>query len=242
MTLWTNTIERMRVDQNGNVGIGTTAPAAKLHVLNVYDTNNTTALNLFYQSTWGTAAYASGFRFMDIASTEGGKILELNGYGMGIGCDPPAYLSPDKLYVNGNVAIGTSNSQGYKLAVNGNVIATSMTVKAYANWPDYVFKPTYKLPTLTEVKTYIEQNHHLPDVPSAADVEKNGLNLGEMNKVLVEKVEELTLYLIEKDKQLADQQKINQVVKQQSDLLKSQQKQIDELRESLNNKKNKKTK
>lgn len=68
--------------------------------------------------------------------------------------------------------------------------------------PDYVFKPTYHLPTLTEIKTYIDQNHHLPEVPSAEQVANDGLKLGEMNTLLLKKVEELTLYLIEKDQQV----------------------------------------
>ena len=99
--------------------------------------------------------------------------------------------------------------KGYKFAVNGRAIATSMTGKLYASWPDFVFKPTYRLRSLNDVKTFIDKNHHLPDVPSAAEVEKDGLNLGEMNAVLLKKVEELTLYLIEKDKQ--DKQKQAQI-------------------------------
>jgi hypothetical protein len=104
----------------------------------------------------------------------------------------------------GNVSIGTTDSKGYKFAVNGNAIATSMTVKLYANWPDYVFKRNYQLPSLTDVKTYIDQNQHLPDMPSETEVAKDGINLGEMNKLLLKKVEELTLYLIEKDKQMEE--------------------------------------
>jgi len=67
-------------------------------------------------------------------------------------------------------------------------------------WPDYVFKKDYKLMPLQEVKSYIDQNHHLPDMPTASDVEKDGLNLGDMNKLLTKKMEELTLYLIEQEK------------------------------------------
>lgn len=73
-------------------------------------------------------------------------------------------------------------------------------------WSDYVFDKDYQLPTLEAVKTFIDKNHHLPDVPSATNMIKDGLDVGEMNKLLIKKVEELTLYLIEKDKQLKDQQ------------------------------------
>jgi hypothetical protein len=224
---WGTMVEKMRISSMGNLGIGTTAPTAKLHILNTYDLNNGTGLKLFYQGSWGTPDYASNFRFVDIASTEGSKILQVNGYGMGVGCDPPAYLSPDKLYINGNVGIGTTDPKGYKLAVNGSAIATSMTVKLYANWPDYVFKKDYQLRPLTEVKTYINQNQHLPEMPSEEQIIKEGLNLGEMNKLLTKKVEELTLYLIEKDKEMkdlresedAEARRINKQLKEQQLLL-----------------------
>jgi hypothetical protein len=107
----------------------------------------------------------------------------------------------------GNVGIGTTNTQGYKLAINGGAIATAMTVKLYGNWPDYVFKKAYNLPSLTDVKTYIEQNHHLPEMPSETEVAANGINLGELNKLLLKKVEELTLYLINKEEINDNQQR-----------------------------------
>jgi hypothetical protein len=107
---------------------------------------------------------------------------------------------------NGNVAIGTTDPQGYKLAVNGTIHTKEVKVDL-TGWPDYVFKPTYKFPSLTEVKTYIDQNQHLPDMPSEVEVAKNGINLGEMNKLLTKKIAELTLYLIEKDKEVREQQK-----------------------------------
>jgi hypothetical protein len=107
---------------------------------------------------------------------------------------------------NGNVAIGTTDPQGYKLAVNGTIHTREVKVDL-TGWPDYVFKPQYKLPSLTEVQTYIEENQRLPDMPSAQEVEKNGVNLGGIVKVQTKKIEELTLYLIEKDKEVKEQQK-----------------------------------
>jgi len=106
-------------------------------------------------------------------------------------------------YFAGNVVIGTNAMPtGYKFAVAGGAIAESMTVKLQANWPDYTFKNDYKLMPLAELKTYVDKNQHLPEIPSAAQVEKDGINLGEMNRLLLKKVEELTLYLIEKDKEM----------------------------------------
>jgi hypothetical protein len=103
-------------------------------------------------------------------------------------------------YIQGNVAIGTTNSQGYKLAVNGDAVFIKVKVKQYANWPDYVFHNTYRLPSLVELEQYIQQHQHLPDIPSATEVEKNGLDVGDNQAVLLKKIEELTLYIIEQNK------------------------------------------
>lgn len=108
---------------------------------------------------------------------------------------------------SGNVGIGTTDPKGYKLAVAGNIISENITVKLQSQWPDYVFKPSYKLPSIKTVKAYIDRNRHLPDMPSDSDVAKEGVNLGEMNRLLLKKIEELTLYLIAKDTQLNLQQK-----------------------------------
>ncbi|EHQ28643.1 tail fiber protein [Mucilaginibacter paludis] len=205
---WTTSGTSIYNTNTGNVGIGTTTPVAKLHIFNAYDLNTTAALKLFYQGSWGTESYASNFRFIDISSTEGGNILQANGYGIGIGYNPPLYNSSDKLYINGNVGIGTTTPDA-KLSVNGTIHTKEVKVDLL-NWPDYVFKPNYNLPSLSFLKTYIDANHHLPEMPSENEVAKDGVNLGEMNKLLTKKVEELTLYLIEKDKQLTQQQMVNQ--------------------------------
>jgi hypothetical protein len=70
------------------------------------------------------------------------------------------------------------------------------------NWPDFVFEDNYTLPSLMEVEQFITTNKHLPNVPSAEEVETEGIDLGEMDKILLQKIEELTLYTIEQQKQL----------------------------------------
>ncbi|SEL98695.1 hypothetical protein SAMN05421740_1209, partial [Parapedobacter koreensis] len=106
-----------------------------------------------------------------------------------------------RLLVSGNVGIGTTNPQA-KLAVNGNILAKEVKVKTDITVPDYVFDPEYELPPLAEVEAYVKEHRHLPEIPSARDIEKDGLDLAEMNLLLLKKVEELTLHLIAKEKEI----------------------------------------
>ncbi|WP_303316686.1 hypothetical protein Q4Q34_07735 [Flavivirga abyssicola] len=103
---------------------------------------------------------------------------------------------------------------GYAFAVKGKVITEEVKVQIYANWPDYVFNKDYSLPSLTEVENHINENGHLKDIPSAKDVLENGILLGDMNAKLLEKIEELTLYTIQQEKQLKEQATSNQELKQ----------------------------
>lgn len=107
---------------------------------------------------------------------------------------------------NSFVGIGTTNfidgTDIYRLAVKGAIRADR--VKVYTTWADFVFEKRYILPTLEDVEKHIKENGHLKDIPSAKEVEANGIELGEMNKKLLQKVEELTLYIIEMNKELKD--------------------------------------
>ncbi|WP_410222295.1 hypothetical protein [Pedobacter sp.] len=127
---------------------------------------------------------------------------------------PEATRAYDNLMVqystDGNVGIGTTTPQE-KLSVNGKIRAKEIKVET-ANWPDYVFNDSYRLTDLKETAEFIKKNKHLPGVPSAAEAEKEGIELGEMNKVLLKKIEELTLHLIEKDKQLENQLILNKEI------------------------------
>ena len=103
----------------------------------------------------------------------------------------------------GNVGINTTDTKGYAFAVNGNVVANAVRVKPFANWPDYVFEKDYKLRSLTELQKYIETEKHLPDVPSASQIQsQEAQDLGEMNAILLRKVEELTLYILEQERRI----------------------------------------
>jgi len=114
---------------------------------------------------------------------------------------------------DGSVGIGTTKTTGYSLAVNGPAIFTKAVVKLYANWPDYVFAPVYKLPTLPEVEAYINKHQHLADIPSSADIEKDGIDLGDNQAKLLKKVEELTLYMIDLNKKMEALSKENSDLK-----------------------------
>lgn len=120
------------------------------------------------------------------------NVLAINSYGINL----------MMVKADGSVGIGTTVTHGHKLAVNGSGLFTKVKVKAYGSWPDYVFQPDYDLPTLTEVENYISINHHLKDIPSQQEVQENGIDLGEMDKKLLQKIEELMLYTIAQQKQI----------------------------------------
>jgi len=114
-----------------------------------------------------------------------------------------------RIAANGNVTIGTAlTPASYKLAVGGKIIAEELKVKLQSTgWPDYVFSKGYRLQTLAEVEKQIQEKGHLKNVPPATEINTNGLEVGEMVRVQQEKIEELTLYIIELNKRLDLQQK-----------------------------------
>ncbi|SUJ02434.1 Uncharacterised protein [Sphingobacterium spiritivorum] len=104
------------------------------------------------------------------------------------------------LYTVAKIGIGIPKPTE-RLEVNGNIRAKEIKVET-TNWPDYVFEEDYRLTPLTEIESFIKANKHLPDIPSAQQIAEDGMSVGEMNKLLLKKVEELTLHLIEKDKKI----------------------------------------
>jgi hypothetical protein len=110
---------------------------------------------------------------------------------------------------NGALCLSTTDPKGYLLAVNGSGIFTKVVVKNNANWPDYVFDTKYTLPPLAEVEKYISENSKLPDLPSAAEINNKGQDIGEVNRLLVQKVEELTLYIIKMNKRIEELEQKN---------------------------------
>lgn len=135
------------------------------------------------------------------------KIAPTGSIGIGI-ANPDANAKLDvegNIFSSGKIAIGTKDPlkmQNYSLAVNGNAIFNKVKVQLYSGWADYVFEKGYDLPTLTATENYIKLHKHLPGVPSAKEVAENGIDVGESQATLLKKVEELTLYIIEMDKQM----------------------------------------
>jgi len=102
------------------------------------------------------------------------------------------------------IAIGVVNAAAgaYKLTVSGKIICEELKVELYAAWPDYVFSEQYQLRSIHELKSFISDNNHLPNIPTASEVAEEGFEVGEMNRKLLEKVEELTLYIIQLQEQI----------------------------------------
>ena len=129
---------------------------------------------------------------------------------------PTSYM---RILASDNVLIGktTQNNSGYILDVNGTTRANAVVVNT--SGADYVFQPGYTLMPLPALAQYVQTNHHLPDVPSAQEMSKNGLNVGDNQTMLLRKIEELTLYMIEQQNQMVEQQKqIDQLKKQNKKL------------------------
>jgi hypothetical protein len=162
-----NPQEFLRITSTGEVGVGTSSPQAKLHVTGA---SNESGLYVENNDSWiGFSDGKNYFRNTTI-------FAELN--------------------VDEKVGIGT-NQPDSKLTVKGIIHAEEVKVDLSVPGPDYVFESDYPLASLEDTKAYIEQNKHLPGIPSSDDMQQNGVNLLEMNMKLLEKVEELTLHLIE---------------------------------------------
>lgn len=132
---------------------------------------------------------------------------------------------------NGKIGMGTDDPT-HELAVNGTVRSKEIICDANP-WPDYVFKKDYKLISLLEVERYIEKNGHLPNIPSAKEVEKEGVALASMNAKLLEKIEELTLYTLEQEKKINFQLQELEVLKNQTTQLQILEKRLAQMESKL---------
>jgi len=192
----------MTVADNSNVGIGITNPASKLEV------NGDISL-----------ARTHKIKFLETVGGDDRAYIRSSDCGPGEDCNSLVFAvnrDDEILFIKGNktVGIGTNDTKGFKLGVNGKIAATEVKVATYANWPDFVFKKDYNLPSLKDVENHIKTKGHLANIPSAKQVEKGGFFLGQMDAKLLQKIEELTLYTIQQEKDLEEQDKRN--MKQES--------------------------
>jgi len=196
---------------SGNFGIGTTNPTSKLTIqaspdgyptplkaISILGPNSPENSNSARDLSWDFAAAGSAV----IRSFRGANwdtyLQFMTNYSLG-GDAPQVRMHIND---NGNIGIGTTNPDS-KLTVAGNIHAQEVKVTINAGLvPDYVFANDYKLKSLQEVEDYIKQNSHLPEIQSASEIEKNGLMLAKMNLDLLKKIEEMTLYMIEQNKQI----------------------------------------
>ncbi len=117
------------------------------------------------------------------------------------------------IFYNGNVAIGRSNvPSGFNFAVDGKIVTKEVKV-TLDNWSDFVFKPDYYLMPIRQLEEFIIQNKHLPSIPTENDIKESGVILGEMDAKLLQKIEELTLYMIEQNKRIEKLEKENKLLK-----------------------------
>jgi hypothetical protein len=194
----------------GNVGIGTASPGQKLEVGDTnaiklgsaYISSGLPAANhaVFASNAWFTGSY---WAIPNAAATS--QMLQFyGGATYFLQTQTPGLADWQYRFTigsNGNVGIGTTNPTS-KLSVNGTIQAKEVIVNT--GWSDYVFEPAYHLRPLNEVAAYIKENHHLPEIPSEAEVQQNGVGLGEMQSKLLAKIEELTLHMIQADEQNRD--------------------------------------
>jgi len=229
----TDLVERLRIDPNGNVGIGTTSPNYKLEVMGstrfqgdvwasdklTFQDNARFTVTNSDVATLNVANFSMPHYGIAAPTTGGAADLWMagnNGIRMFTAGNPVPKFN---ILANGKVGIGTTTPDEL-LTVKGIIHAQEVKIDMNgALVPDYVFDSNYKLMPLSEVEQFVNTNKHLPSIPSATEVQTNGMNMGDMQNKLLQKIEELTLYMIEQQKTITEQQR-----------------QINELKEQINSK------
>lgn len=213
---------------HGDVGVGTGAPTEKLHV---FENENTNSILMVENPNTGASAagvlrarsdtavaslisHGSGRTISRFGQTLGGwsELLQFSGNGLILGTfsNKPLILgtnSTDRFHITGTGSVGVGTSTPSSLFhVNGGDIRVSggsfIDDGVTLNAPDYVFEPDYSLRSLDELREFIDREKHLPNIPSAAEIKANGLKLGQFQMLLLEKVEELTLYTLDQDEEI----------------------------------------
>nr|WP_068892974.1 hypothetical protein [Pedobacter panaciterrae] len=219
---------------NGNVGVGTTTPniwfsgkTLELRdsrpIIRLSPTADGEVGTIAFKGAWGsaTASTPDEFHLNYVSSSTNPRLVLVGYYGN-------TYNQLLTIKGNGNIGVGTETPTD-RLSVNGKIRAHEIKVET-ANWPDYVFAKGYQLPSLKETEQHINEKGHLPGIPSAEEVKANGVDLGDMNAKLLQKIEELTLYLIE-IKRDNESEKLKAL--EQKKIIDQQQKDIEQLKSKL---------
>lgn len=188
----------------GKIGIGNmTSPLAKLHMLS--DSNEDAGMIL------ETSNKASKTAFLQLYDDNHKIVVSKDGMKIS-SADDALSFDASSVKISGKVGINIDNTfagdYDYSLAVKGGVLTSKVYVKEVGEWHDYVFSDDYHLMPLCELEKYIRDNKHLPDLPSDSDIQENGYDVAIMEGVLLKKIEELTLYTIELQRQLQTQQDV----------------------------------
>lgn len=189
-----NWYDRMVIKANGNVGIATTSPLEKLEVDgNIKSKYYSDAMFSVLKPNDLQFSKDEGNAYISNIGTNGNLAFTTNGGSANI-----------RMFISatGNVGIGTTNPGTFKLAVEGKVGAREFVATLSTPWPDFVFSKEYTLMPLSELENFVNETNHLPNIPSSKEISDNGVSLGEMNSMLLQKIEELTLYIIDQNKKI----------------------------------------
>lgn len=211
----------------GNVGIGTSSPLFNLHISSAAAATTLEIGNTTVSTGYSNLIFKGSANQWTISKSPSGSGPTATGtlifsYYNGIYTPQSSYTIPYiTFYADGtnsgaSVIINSNNTSlrgTCALAVEGKIGARELVISSLTPFPDYVFEPNYKLRSLPEVEKFIKQYSHLPEMPSAEDVKKDGLEVGKMTTILVQKVEELTLQMIEMNKQIEKLEKENEELK-----------------------------
>lgn len=189
-------IERLRILENGNLGINIKKPQARLSIFEYGDANKS-----IFEAIGGISGGSQ--KLFRISNSLNGSLQMLFQGNMDV-------EEGNMVVKNGKIGIGLEPNDlpgDHKLYVNGSILCSALKVETKINWPDYVFERGYRLMSVRKLSEFVTEKHHLPNVPTKEEIAKNGIEVGEMQAVLLQKIEELTLYIIQQDKRINDLEK-----------------------------------